>query len=242
VQAITVSPDADTGLPSALAALHRSLAPGATIRLRSRSGAERPARWRTDVLEGAGFGVTRTVRRGDAWTAAVTRGRTIPDTVGPGMRLLVCGLNPSGFSADAGVGFARPGNRFWPAALAAGLVSRDRDPEHALRAHGIGMTDLVKRATPASAAVTRAEYASGLDRVVRLVGWLRPGAVLFVGLEGWRAVVDRRAVPGPQPDRPGTGLAGTPVYLMPSTSGRNASSSVDALTDHLRAAAPPARR
>ena len=63
------------------------------------------------------------------------------------MRLLVCGLNPSIYSADAGVGYARPGNRFWPAAIAAGLVTEDRDPRHALSHHGVGITDLVKRAT-----------------------------------------------------------------------------------------------
>ena len=63
------------------------------------------------------------------------------------MRLLVVGLNPSLYSADVGVGYRRPGNRFWPAALGAGLVTRDRDPSHALRVHGVGMTDLVKRAT-----------------------------------------------------------------------------------------------
>ena len=44
------------------------------------------------------------------------------------MRLLVCGLNPSVFSADVGIGFARNGNRYWPAALAAGIVTVDRDP------------------------------------------------------------------------------------------------------------------
>ena len=51
------------------------------------------------------------------------------------MRVLVAGLNPSLYTADAGVGYARPGNRFWPAALASGLVTRDRDPMSALRDH-----------------------------------------------------------------------------------------------------------
>ena len=86
---------------------------------------------------------------GEEWIdVEATRARTLPDTVGPGMRLLIVGLNPSVYSADAGVGFARPGNRFWPAALAAGLVTRTHDPFHALRVDGVGMTDLVKRATP----------------------------------------------------------------------------------------------
>lgn len=191
------------------------------------------------LLTGAGFTVDAvdagepregTVRR---VAARATRARTLPDTVGPGMRLLVCGLNPSLYAADAGTGFARPGNRYWPAALAAGLVSVDRDPDHALRHHGVGMTDIVKRATVAAAELTTAEYRAGLERVGELVRWLRPGAICFVGLAGWRAAVDRKAVAGLQPD----GLGGVPVYVMPSTSGLNAATSLDTLTDHLHAAA-----
>jgi double-stranded uracil-DNA glycosylase len=165
--------------------------------------------------------------------ARATRARTLPDTVDGGMRLLVCGLNPSVYAADAGVGFARPGNRFWPAALAAGIVSTDRSPDRALRDHGVGMTDIVKRATVAAAELSADEYRTGLARVARLSSWLRPGAVCFVGLAGWRAVVDRRASAGVQP----SGLAGAPVYVMPSTSGLNARTPLAELTDHLRAAA-----
>jgi double-stranded uracil-DNA glycosylase len=171
-------------------------------------------------------------------TARATRARTLPDTVGAGMRLLVCGLNPAIYAADAGIGFARPGNRFWPAALAAGLVSVDRDPDDALRNHGVGMTDIVKRATVGAAELRPDEYRSGMVRVEHLVRWLRPGAICFVGLAGWRAAVDRRATAGWQSE----GLAGVPVYVMPSTSGLNASSSLADLTDHLRLAAGPPPR
>ena len=161
-----------------------------------------------------------------------TRARTLPDTVGPGMRLLVCGLNPSVFSADAGIGFARGGNRFWPAARAAGLVSVDRDPHHTLIGHRVGMTDLVKRATARADELSGDEYRAGLERVARLAAWLRPGALCFVGLAGWRATVDRRAAAGPQPP-----LGATAVYVMPSTSGLNARTSPAELATHLRAAA-----
>ena len=148
------------------------------------------------------------------------------------MRLLVCGVNPSPYSADAGVGYARPGNRFWPAVLAAGLVEADRDPVDAL-SHGVGMTDFSKRATRKAAEVTRDEYEAGFDRVSRLVAWLQPGIVCFVGLSGWRTVADPRAVAGPQPQ----GVAGRPVYVMPSTSGLNARTSLAELAAHLAAAA-----
>ena len=87
------------------------------------------------LLTGAGFTVDEVATiPGDPWAKVVaraTRARTLADTVGPAMRVLACGLNPSLYAADAGVGFARPGNRFWPAALAAGLASAPRDPARA---------------------------------------------------------------------------------------------------------------
>jgi TDG/mug DNA glycosylase family protein len=94
------------------------------------------------------------------------------------------------------------------------------------------MTDLVKRATPRADELARDEYRDGLARVERLVRWLEPGAVCFVGLAGWRAAVDRRAVAGEQPD----GIGGRPAYVMPNTSGLNARVPLAELADHLRAA------
>jgi TDG/mug DNA glycosylase family protein len=189
-----------------------------------------------DVVHGAGFSVASCQQVDDVVLVRAERMRSLPDTVGPGMRLLVCGLNPSEYAADRGAGFARPGNRFWPAMVAAGLVCPDgvRSPLHLLRAHGIGMTDLVKRATVASAELAAAEYAAGMARVERLVAWLRPDAVCFVGLEGWRAAVDRKAKSGWQPEA--HAIAGAPTYVMPSTSGR-VPGGINAAADHLRQAA-----
>ena len=187
-----------------------------------------------DIVVGAGFSIdsirsTKFEERASLRVRA-HRIRSLPDTVGPSMRVLVCGLNPSEFAADQGVGFARPGNRFWPAAVAAGLVTAPLDPAAALTVDRVGMTDLVKRATRRSSELTPDEYVAGFARVKRLVEWLQPQAIAFVGLEGWRAAVDRRAKPGWQPEPIGP----TPVYLLPSTSGLNAHSSLASLTDHLR--------
>ena len=158
--------------------------------------------------------------------------KPLRDVVVPDLGVLFCGINPSLTSAARGHHFARPGNRFWPAAIAAGIASRPRDPRHALHHHGTGMTDVVKRATVAAAELTAAEYRDGVARVERLCRWARPRAICFVGLAGWRAAVDRRAVAGVQP----RSFGGVGVYLMPSTSGLNAHSRPAALADDLRAA------
>jgi TDG/mug DNA glycosylase family protein len=194
------------------------------------------SRWEPDevagVVVGAGFDLDAvTIEGGSVWVQA-RRARTLADIVGPGMRVLVCGLNPSLVAADAGFGYAGPTNRFWRAAVESGLVSRAKDPQSALAVDRVGMTDLVKRATPAAAELRREEYAAGAERVRGLVAWLRPRLVLFVGLAGWRAAVDRRARPGLQ-DEP---FAGAPAYVMPSTSGLNAATRYADLVAHMAAA------
>jgi TDG/mug DNA glycosylase family protein len=244
-------------LPIALAQLHAALAPGAPLEMSLLRGAgegplpddDFPGRhfvlWEPDelgrVTTGAGFD-TDTTEQGEWVIVRARRALTLPDFVGPRMRILVCGLNPSVVSAEAGFGYARGNNRFWRAAVASGLVgaaARER-PLRALREHGVGMTDLVKRATPGAAELTRAEYRAGAERVAHLVSWLSPRLTLFVGLDGWRAAVDRGAGPGVQPGL----FGGAPAYVMPSTSGRNARTTLEQLTEHMRAAlrladAPP---
>jgi double-stranded uracil-DNA glycosylase len=96
----------------------------------------------------------------------------------------------------------------------------------------MGMTDFVKRPTRTAAEVTVDEYRRGFDRVERLVHWLQPGAICFTGLSGWRSVINPKAVAGRQPES----IGDRPVYVMPSTSGLNARTSMAELTDHLRAA------
>jgi double-stranded uracil-DNA glycosylase len=210
------------GLPLWLARLHRSLPVGAAVSIQLDGEVPVP---REQLLEGAGFALSG--------SGSTRRDLTLPDTVGGGMRLLVVGLNPSPYAAEVGVGFARPGNRFWPAVLEAGLASVDRDPDHALAHHRLGMTDLVKRPSRRADELTRAEYRRGLARVSRLVGWLAPRAVCVVGLAGWRAGTDRSARTGWQPPGP----LPAPVYVMPNTSGLNARYSMADLVEHLRVAA-----
>lgn len=241
--------------PWALMELHQALAVGSPIALVLREGTEEGplvdddfpgrlfAEWDPtslrEVAVGAGFEVEDVEAGPAAWLEVrATRARTLPDFVGPGMRVLVCGLNPSEVAADHGVGFAGRGNRFWPAALASGLVTRDRDPRHALLAHGVGMTDLVKRASPRADGLGAAEYRAGAERLERLVRWLEPAVVCFAGLTGYRAAIDRTAGAGPVPG----GFAGAAAYVMPNPSGVNTHASLDDLTAHLAAVGAVADR
>lgn len=239
-------------LPLALAHLHNALAVGAPLELtvdrgtgetvrdhRDAFGGRFFAGWEpgplADVATGAGFTLESPPADlgGTRLHVTAVRARTLPDFVGPDMRLLVCGLNPSLNAADAGYGYAGPSNRFWRAAIAAGVITRLHDPWHAVAVDRVGFTDLVKRATPRATDLKPDEFHAGAARVARLVERLRPAAVCVVGLSGWRVAVDRDAGSGWQPDR----FGGAPVYLMPSTSGLNAATGLAELTDHLRAAA-----
>ena len=166
------------------------------------------ARWNSDelhdVLIGAGFDVSTcapTTGPTSGSTCSCAAAAPCPTPSAPGMRLLVCGLNPSVYAADAGVGFARPGNRFWPAALAAGR----RDPRPRRPPPAPPRRRRHDRPREAGHRACRRAHPRRVPRRAPRASsdwcaWLRPGAVCFVGLAGWRAAVDRKAQPGVQPD------------------------------------------
>ncbi len=225
---------ADGRAPEALRALHGRTSVNQEVALRV-VGPDRTrwaARHLVDCLVGAGFTDIAVAASDAGCFATAVRARSLADSVRPGLVLLCVGLNPSLAAADSGVAYATATNRFWPAAVAAGLVPAARDPDAALTA-GIGLTDLVKRATPRAHHLDPDEYRAGVARVERLVRWLRPGAVAFVGLTGYRVAVDAGAVVGPQP----RSFGGRPAYVLPSTSGVNAHARLADLVGHLGAAA-----
>ena len=101
----------DERLPMTLAHVHREMAVDSPLVLRVDRGdpeAKRVDRLR-DLVVGAGFDVDELQVEEQGIRVRARRARTLPDTVGPGMRLLVCGLNPSLYAADFGVGYAAAG-------------------------------------------------------------------------------------------------------------------------------------
>ena len=149
-------------------------------------------------------------------------GRTVPDLVRPGLAVLLCGINPSLESGLVGRHFASPSNRLWPTLHAAGWTPRrllPTDTQELLDA-GLGVTNLVARATARADELTDDELRAGLPQLAALAERVRPRWVAFLGLTAYRvATGERRAVVGPQDRR--VGPAG--AWLLPNPSGLNAS-------------------
>jgi TDG/mug DNA glycosylase family protein len=146
--------------------------------------------------------------------------RTIPDVL-PGadqgwepLRVLFCGINPSLYSAATGWHFARPGNRFWPALHLSGFTPRRLAPaeQDLLGGFGLGITNLVARATAQAVELDPAELRAGGER--------HPGVLAVAGVTAYRTAFGRpRAAIGPQPDT----LGGARLWILPNPSGLNAS-------------------
>lgn len=159
---------------------------------------------------------------------AAARGKTIPDVVARGLRVLFCGINPGLYSGATGFHFARPGNRFWPALHLSGLTPRLLRPwqQEELLGLGLGITNLVERSTARAGELTRAELVAGARALERKVRRLRPGRVAVLGVGAYRAGWgDRAATVGPV-DRT---IGGSPAWVLPNPSGINAHYRLDDL-------------
>ena len=105
----------------------------------------------------------------------------LPDEGEP-LRLLFVGINPGLWTAATQTHFARPGNRFYPALLRAGILEHPVDPSagmtdgdrDAFRRRGIGITNVVARATARADELTADELREGGKRLRALVAE-RPG-------------------------------------------------------------------
>jgi double-stranded uracil-DNA glycosylase len=152
---------------------------------------------------------------------AAATGRRVPDVVAPGLRVLFCGINPGLWSAAVGHHFARPGNRFWKALHLSGFTPRllAPDEEAGLLRLGLGITNLVERASAAAADLTPEELRAGAERLAAKAGAVEPEVVAVLGVGAYRTAFGRpRAVVGPQPERVG----GARAWVLPNPSGLNA--------------------
>ncbi|MFE7328756.1 G/U mismatch-specific DNA glycosylase [Streptomyces sp. NPDC057565] len=167
------------------------------------------------------------------------RDRIVPDVVAGGLRVLFCGINPSLMTGATGHHFARPGNRFWPVLHLSGFTPRQLKPseQRELLTYGLGITNVVARATARADELTAEEFREGGLILTAKVEQLRPQWLAVVGVTAYRtAFGERHAQIGPQ-DRT---IGGARVWALPNPSGLNAHWTAQSMAEEygrLRAAA-----
>lgn len=178
------------------------------------------------------------------------RGKTLPDLISDEVRLLFVGINPGLRTAAVQAHFAPRGNRFWPALHRAGITDRlidassgfaPADRNYLLR-RGIGITNLVERATANADELTADELVEGGRRLHRTIRRLSPRVVAVLGITAYRLAFDeRRAKAGKQVSP----YPATELWVVPNPSGRNAHASLSGLAaaygEVARAAGIPTR-
>jgi TDG/mug DNA glycosylase family protein len=170
------------------------------------------------------------------------RNQSVPDLVGGGLRLLFVGINPGLWTAAAQAHFAKRGNRFYPALHLAGLTDRVIDaseglaPEDAsaLVARGIGITNLVNRATARADELSEDEMqGAGVELETKALA-LEPRVVVVLGITAYRVAFDRpKATGGWQPE----GIGASQLLVAGNPSGLNAHQTVASLAASFRDAA-----
>lgn len=148
-------------------------------------------------------------------------GKTVPDVIAPGLRVLFCGINPGLYTAAVGHHFARPGNRFWPALHRSGFTDRLLSPfdERELLKLGLGVTNVVARATAAAAELNKDDFKTGGRRLRAKVLRYRPRFVAVLGVGAYReAFAKPKAIIGEQEEH----IHDARVWVLPNPSGLNA--------------------
>ncbi|MBW3601027.1 MAG: G/U mismatch-specific DNA glycosylase [Planctomycetes bacterium] len=152
---------------------------------------------------------------------AAAAGKTIPDVIADRLEVLLVGINPSLYSAAVGHHFARPGNRFWQALHEGGFSPRLFTPweDRRLIEHGVGLTNIVPRATARADQLSPHELKAGAQALERKVRRRQPKCVAMLGVTAFREAYSRkRAVLGRQDES----LAGAMIWVLPNPSGLNA--------------------
>lgn len=168
-----------------------------------------------------------------AVTDALVPDVPVPDVMARGLDVLFCGVNPGLRSAEVGHHFAHPGNRFWKLLYLAGLTDRVLVPEdeRLLLTYGIGVTNLVERATRSADEVSSTELGQGAQALRGKVRLYRPSNVVVLGISAYRAAFESpRALPGLQPGRFGPSR----MWMLANPSGRQAHYRMSDMVDQMR--------
>lgn len=169
----------------------------------------------------------------------------LPGPGDPPLRLLIVGINPGLWTAAVNAPFARPGNRFWPSLYRAGLTARQVDASRGLSdedeadllGRGIGVTNVVSRATARADQLGREELRDGGRALIGRIRDLHPVTVAVAGITVYRTAFRRpKARTGRQSgdSLPEGWPSDVTLWVVPQPSGLNAHETVDSLADRWR--------
>ncbi|WP_124040381.1 mismatch-specific DNA-glycosylase [Neoactinobaculum massilliense] len=169
-------------------------------------------------------------------------GRPVDPIVTPHAKLLIVGINPGLWTAAVNAPFAAPSNRFWPSLAASGLLPRRVDAaaglsaedEAMVQARGIGLTNLVDRATAKASELSREELAAGYRALGKTVAQMKPRVVAILGITAYRDATGRKkAKVGPQLDAAGAPrkIGSADLWVLPQPSGLNAHATLPVLVE-----------
>ncbi len=165
-------------------------------------------------------------------------GRTVPDLVPDELRLLFVGINPGLMSAATGLHFAFAGNRFYPALRLAGILPDDvitaEQARPVLLSRGVGITNIVARASARADQLSTAELLEGRQRLETFVAAHQPRVVAIAGITSYRTAFGRRTARVGRQDET---IEGAALWIVPNPSGLNAHATVDSLAADYREAA-----
>src|SRR5471032_3438799 len=152
--------------------------------------------------------------------SAIELSQPLPDILGPGLKVVFCGINPGVDAAAAGHHFLGRGNRFWPVLHLAGYTPHQVAPQDDRTAldFGIGLTAAVARPTNRADQLRADEFAEAGAALSAKLELHRPQYIAFLGKAAYAGISGKRDVAwGAQAAR----FGGARVWILPNPSGLN---------------------
>lgn len=162
------------------------------------------------------------------------RDATVPDLIGRDPRLLFVGINPGLWTAATQTHFCHPSNRFYPALARTGLIDWSVDTDvgmtdeqrRAFTRSGMGITNLVARATVRASELSSEELREGASRLIGFVETHQPHVLAIAGVTAYRTAF---AEPGAELGQQERNVGSAELWVVPNPSGLNAHETIDTL-------------
>jgi TDG/mug DNA glycosylase family protein len=158
----------------------------------------------------------------------------LPDIIGPGLKIVFCGLNPGLGAALGGHHFLNRSNRFWKVLHLSGLTSLQIDPreDRQILSFGYGLTAAVPRATVSAAELSRNEFAGSAKALEKKILKYRPRWLAFLGKAAYAEISGEKNL---QWGEHASRFGGARVWVLPNPSGLNRNFNLQTLVEHYQA-------